>query len=147
MDIYNRHIAMWPRRIAERAIRRRVQTVALNDRIILARILGKHKIFLRAEDLGFACHLMLDGFWEMWLTQFLARQVEAGMTVIDVGANFGYYTLLFSEGVGERGRVLAVEPNPLAIHLLERTVALNGFSGRAEIIPNALGERHETGIL
>jgi hypothetical protein len=27
---------------------------------------------------------MPDGFWEMWLTQFLARQVKSGMRVIDV---------------------------------------------------------------
>jgi FkbM family methyltransferase len=147
MDIYNQHIAKWPRAIAEAAIRRRVQTVSLNEKIILARILGRHKIFLHSEDLGFACHLMLDGFWEMWLTQFLARRVEKGMTIVDVGANFGYYTLLFGEGVGERGRVLAVEPNPMAIKLLERTVNLNGFSTRTEVIPKALGEREGTGIL
>src|SRR5882672_5557832 len=119
MDLYPHHLATWSRPLLERAIRRRVQTAYLGDGLVLARILGRHKIFLRSSDRGFACHVMLDGFWEMWLTQFLAHRVKPGMTVIDVGANFGYYTLLLGDAVGEAGRVIAAEPNPDAASLLQ----------------------------
>src|SRR5260370_19641668 len=96
MDLYSDQLATWARQRLEKAIRRQVQTVYLGNGLVLARILGRFKIFLRTDDRGFACHLMLDGFWEMWLTQFLARSIRSGMTVIDVGANFGYYTVLFA---------------------------------------------------
>jgi FkbM family methyltransferase len=139
MDLYPHHLASWPRARLEAAIRRRVQTAYLGDSVVLARILGRHKIFLRSSDRGFACHVMLDGFWEMWLTQFLARHVKLGMTVVDVGANFGYYTLLLGDAVGETGHVLAVEPNPDAAALLQETVLLNGHGKRTRVVPHALG--------
>jgi len=139
MDLYPHHLANWPRTRLEAAIRRRVQTAYLGDSLVLARILGRHKIFLRSSDRGFACHVMLDGFWEMWLTQFLARHVKLGMTVIDVGANFGYYTLLLGDAVGETGHVIAVEPNPDAAALLRETVLLNGHGTRTRVVPHALG--------
>ena len=115
MDLYPHHLATQPRQRLEAAIRRRVQTAYLGEGVVLARILGRQKIFLRSADRGFACHLMLDGFWEIWLTQYLAGCVRPGMTVIDVGANYGYYTLLLADAVGEAGHVIAVEPNPDAV--------------------------------
>ncbi|MBO0835121.1 MAG: hypothetical protein J2P28_06320, partial [Actinobacteria bacterium] len=36
---------------------------------------------------------------------------EPGMTVVDAGANIGYFSLLASRAVGARGRVIAIEPN------------------------------------
>jgi len=139
MDLYPEHLATLPRSELEEAIRRVVQTVYLGDGLVLARILGRHKIFLRSADRGFACHLMLDGYWEMWLTQFLARHVKPGMTVIDVGANFGYFTLLLGDLVGTTGHVVAVEPNPDAAALLKESVLLNGHWTRTKVVPHALG--------
>lgn len=147
MDLYPHHLATLPRPTLEGAIRRRVQTAYLGDGLVLARILGRHKIFLRSSDRGFACHVMLDGFWEMWLTQFLARHVKPGMTVVDVGANFGYFTLLLGDAVGEAGHVIAVEPNPDAAALLRETVTLNGHGARTRIVPHALGARAGRGWL
>lgn len=138
MDLYPQHIGTWSRQTVETAIKRRCQAAYLGNDVILARILGRHKIFLRASDRGFACHLMLDGFWEIWLTQFLARYIKPNMTVVDVGANFGYYTLLFGDAVGNGGRVLAIEPNPDTTALLRETIRLNGHAAITEIIEAAV---------
>ena len=138
MDLYPYQLATWSRQRLEVAIRRRVQTAYLGDGTVLTRILGRQKIFLRSADRGFACHLMLDGFWEIWLTRYLAGCVHPGMTVIDVGANYGYYTLLLADAVGETGHVIAIEPNPDAVALLTQSVLLNGHAGRTRIVPSAL---------
>lgn len=129
---------------AEYAIRSRVQTTYLGDATVLTRFLGRPKIFLSTRDLGFACHVMLDGYWEIWLTLFFARLLKPGMTVVDVGANFGYYTVLFGDAVGASGRVIAVEPVPTTADLLAKTVELNGHSERTSVIRSALG-RADTG--
>jgi len=39
--------------------------------------------------------------------------VKPGMTVLDIGANIGFYSTLFSKLVGEQGHVIAFEPDPL----------------------------------
>lgn len=52
-----------------------------------------------------------------------------GMTVIDVGANRGWYTLLFSKYVGPSGCVIALEPVPAMFEVLRQNLEINLFSG------------------
>jgi FkbM family methyltransferase len=119
--------------------RAQAQSTYLGDHTALCRILGRYKVYVDTRDTGFASNLLLDGFWEMWLTIFIARQVRAGMVAIDVGANFGYYTLILADLVGETGHVYAVEPNPVAATALRRSVDLNGAGGRTTVIEAAAG--------
>ena len=136
-------IAAMTRAEAEERIRANVQTIYLGEKRVLSRILGGPKLFLSTDDIGFACHVMMDGFWEIWLTQFFARYLRPGMTAIDVGANFGYYTVLFADAVGPQGRVVSVEPVPSTAELLAKSVALNGFAQTTRVARMALGRSPE----
>ena len=113
--------------------------VYLGDHTAICRILGSYKLYIDTSDTGFGSHVLLDGYWEMWLTIFFARHLKRGMTVIDVGANFGYYTLLFGALVGEAGHIYAVEPNPAVASRLRRSVDLNGLTPRTTIVEAAAG--------
>ena len=53
-----------------------------------------------------------------------ADLISGGDWVVDIGANIGHYTLLFSKLVGPTGRVIAVEPIPETFELLCANVAL-----------------------
>jgi FkbM family methyltransferase len=64
--------------------------------------------------------------------------VRRGVTVLDVGANVGAYTLMFATWVGDSGRVLAFEPAPDACDGLRRHVALNHFDDRVTIVEAAV---------
>jgi FkbM family methyltransferase len=130
-------LASMSRAEAEAAIRARVQTVYLGNDQVLCRVLGRPKMFLSARDLGFSCHVMLDGYWEIWLTLFFARAVTPGMTVMDIGANLGYYTVLLGNAVGPSGHVIAIEPVPQTAALLKKTIALNGMEGWVRLITAA----------
>lgn len=50
------------------------------------------------------------GLYEPAVTKAILELVRPGMTVVDVGANVGYYTLLASRLVGPGGRVYSFEP-------------------------------------
>lgn len=56
------------------------------------------------------------------LIKFLKEHIKPGMTVVDIGANIGFYTVLFSKMVGEKGQVHAFEPDKLNFkHLVSNT--------------------------
>jgi FkbM family methyltransferase len=65
---------------------------------------------------------MLFGTYESSTVQACRSWLRPGMTVIDVGAHAGYYTVLFSRLVGASGRVFAFEPHPANFELLSRNV-------------------------
>lgn len=65
------------------------------------------------------------GAWEPEVTRVLTPTVKQGMTVIDIGAHIGYYTLLFAKSVGPSGRVFSFEPHPNNFDLLCKNVQLN----------------------
>jgi FkbM family methyltransferase len=134
-----RDLAALSREEAEIAIRARVRTTSLGEKRVLSCTLGHQKVFLSTDDLGFAGHVMLDGFWEIWLTLFMSRFVEPGMTVVDVGPNFGHYTVLFGEAVGSGGRVVVVEPVPSTARPLALSIGLNGYTRHTTLHEVALG--------
>jgi FkbM family methyltransferase len=138
-DLYPPDLATLSRADLEPAIQGRAQTVYLGQGVVLARVLTRYKLLLHTADRGFACHVMMDGYWEIWLTRFFANTMKPGMHAIDVGANYGYYTMLFADVVASTGRVLAFEPNPAAAALLRESVLLNGFAAYTEVIEAAAG--------
>lgn len=116
-----------PRAAAQAAVRARCQTVTLDQHTVLCRVLGKYKFFVDSRDIGLSPHLMLDGYWEMWCTEFMLRRIRRGHVAWDIGANLGYYAVLMADLVGPKGKVLALEPNPRLAQLCERSLALNGY--------------------
>ena len=65
------------------------------------------------------------GVYEKAETAFIERTLRPGMTVLDVGANIGYYTAMAARRVGPTGRVIALEPDPESFKYLEQTIAAN----------------------
>lgn len=53
---------------------------------------------------------------------------EIGWTVVDAGANIGYYTLIASKLVGSEGKVISIEPEPRNFSLLCRNIRDNHLS-------------------
>ena len=71
--------------------------------------------------------LSLGRPYEPMETSIINAFVKRGDTVIDLGANVGYYTLLFARLVGQNGRVVAFEPSPANCEILEKNVRINGY--------------------
>jgi|SRR5215472_7029748 len=63
------------------------------------------------------------GFFDEIVTGLALRAVRKGDVVLDVGAHFGYFSLLFSHLVGESGQVLSFEPTPSTFTVLKRNTA------------------------
>ena len=68
------------------------------------------------------------GSWELAETLLSLKYIKPGYTVLDIGANIGYYTLLFSHYVGPNGQVYSFEPEPRNFAILHGNVSLNNLS-------------------
>jgi len=65
------------------------------------------------------------GMYEKAETAFFLSYCRPGMTFLDIGANYGYYTALFLTRSGPGSRVIALEPDWQNFEFLQRTVAAN----------------------
>lgn len=72
------------------------------------------------------------GYWggpkEPLTTERFKEVVKEGMTVVDVGANIGYFSLLSAKLVGKQGKVYSFEPEPHNFAVLTRNIEMNGYS-------------------
>ncbi len=75
--------------------------------------------------------------------RFLTAQVRPGMTVVDIGANQGLYSLLFARLAGGGGKVIAFEPDDMLYRALAANVASNE-GGNVRTRNTALGSRAGT---
>jgi FkbM family methyltransferase len=131
-----------PRYALECRVRSLTGAVYLGECQALCRVLGRYKMFVDTRDRGLGSHLLLDGYWEIWLTRLIARAVRPGMVCVDVGANLGYYALLMADLAGPQGRMLAIEPNPDVARLLQANLDVNGYGTRSQVMAVALGDGH-----
>ena len=133
-------ILSYPRDHVEAEIRALCRSAYLGDHSALCRILGRYKMYVDTRDTGIASHLMLEGYWEMWVTAAMMQCVRRGSVVADVGANLGYFTLLMADLTGAEGRVLSFEPNANLASRLRKSITVNGFGGFTDFHQIALGD-------
>ena len=77
--------------------------------------------------------------WNHTEYEAFREAVRPGMTVFDVGANVGAYSLLFGQWVGSTGAVFAFEPSPAIRDGLRRHIQLNALEGSVRAVPAAVG--------
>src|SRR5919198_458966 len=65
------------------------------------------------------------GTWEPPLSEWTRRALRPGDVFVDIGANFGYFTLLAARAVAPGGSVVAVEAWPATAARLEENLARN----------------------
>ena len=81
------------------------------------------------------------GYYEPELVKKFCAIVKEGMTVVDVGAHVGIYSLIASRKVGPEGRVIAVEASPANATLLRRHLAINHCTN-VEVVEAAISDRN-----
>jgi FkbM family methyltransferase len=90
-----------------------------------------NRMYLNPDDLGFRGVYTLAGRRAEDLGGeygYITRNLHAGQTAIDIGANIGLMTLLMANRVGPTGSVHAFEPGPVSFGLLQANVGFNRLS-------------------
>ena len=87
-------------------------------------------------------HIRLSDKFEQGEQAFLLRFLEPRMTVLDIGAHHGLYTLLASKKVGSQGHVVAFEPSPRELNRLRWHLRINRCRN-VRVEPYALGRKED----
>lgn len=97
-------------------------------------------IKLYLDPLGFlGANLLRTGTYEPGMDAIFRKWIKPGFTVLDVGANEGYFSLLACLLVGLDGCVVAVEPQARCTEIIRRNLAANSINN-CTIIEAALGD-------
>ena len=91
------------------------------------------KMWINPDEKSLAMRRTLESYavnliHEEATTKLFKETVKPGNTVIDLGANIGYFTLLAAKLVGSSGKVYAFEPEPRNFKYLKKNLELNGYS-------------------
>jgi FkbM family methyltransferase len=91
--------------------------------------------FCPVDESAIECMLRLPSYEPVvWVSP------KPGDVFIDIGSYVGWYTIRAAKAVGANGRVIALEPDPINRHQLERNLSLNQIRNCA-IVPVAAWSR------
>jgi FkbM family methyltransferase len=100
-----------------------------------------NKMYVNTDDVGVVRVTLIQGVWEKYETELFKKLVKEGMVVVDIGAYFGYYSLLGAKLVGKYGTVYAFEPEPANYKLLCKSIELNGYTNIVVPIQKAISNK------
>lgn len=108
-----------------------------NNKALVCPIWGG-KLIVSSEDFSMAPDLIIHGVHEPHLTNYLLKNIKNGYTVMDLGANLGYFTVLLGYLVGTEGKVIAYEADPDSYALLMDNVSINYLHNKIMIENKAI---------
>lgn len=79
-----------------------------------------------------------QGTWFEKEIQYLPRLLQNGMTVVDIGAGFGLFSIVMAKLVGDRGACLSIEPSSDLCSYLRLSIRENGLHN-VKVIEGGLG--------
>ena len=85
--------------------------------------------------------IVLNRHYEPQLAQLCRRYLDKNRDAIDVGANIGFYTVMFAKNLAQQ-KVLSIEPAKSTLQRLQRNVALNGVMHKVEVFEGVASNRN-----
>jgi len=103
---------------------------------------GRHQFACDVRD-GIAREVCFTGRYEPLETMLIEQLLKPAMTFVDVGANWGYFTLLAAGCTGSAGQVVSFEPDPRLFSLLKANLQRNDLN---HVVPLSLAasDRRQT---
>ena len=84
------------------------------------------KIILNQDDVAVSGMLALGAF-EPYQMALFRKTIKPGMTIVDIGANIGLYSVIAGKLTGKNGRVFSFEPEKKNFEYLNKNVNANNL--------------------
>jgi FkbM family methyltransferase len=102
-------------------------SVRLSENEIMTKIFTGNKIYLDPHDVAVVPNLVLDSEWEHDITHAWMSLIEQNTTIVDIGANFGYFGVLAAQISNRKSKVILFEANKNLVPYLRKTLMVNSF--------------------
>ena len=147
---YHTKLADWKdlraRFLASEEFRREIALIDLSSFWVKCDIAPALSMWVDLAD-RFVSRQCLRGDFEPAETAFVLNHALPGGHFIDVGANVGWFSLLFAQKAGPTSRVACFEPNGKIFSYLKRSVDEAGYSAQVACFETALGSMSGEGFL
>lgn len=120
----------------KRSLGKRLMTEVYRDEGVTTSTDGR--VFKNIEDRLFL-RVCLDRTYEPILSEVAKNLIRTGDNIIDVGANFGWYSTLFGVLTGSSGKVYSYEPLLHSYNILIENISLNSLKSVVTPINKAVG--------
>jgi FkbM family methyltransferase len=108
--------------------------------------LGGYEFRCSLQD-NVAAQVLFAGCYEAQESAFARAVLRPGMTFVDVGANWGFFSFLAAHLIGTAGRIVALEPDPRVFLRLKENVRRNLLEQQVQIFELAAADRESTLVL
>lgn len=98
---------------------------------------GKYDVFVITDDEYIGPNISMGHEWDGWMRGDVEKYYKNGTDILDIGANIGYNTLMFSD----YGQVYAYEP--LFYKIIKMNTEINKLKHNVIINPYALSDRDQ----
>jgi FkbM family methyltransferase len=132
------------RKLEKRYVKKDVKSMQIMSSDAVLEMTDGAKFFWKHDDRNSLLGLAALGEWEKSDTDFLRMIVRSGNTVFDIGANYGFHTILFANTVGEKGMVHSFEPLNSGFDELTKNVKVNNVLKNVKLNKLGLGNKPET---
>lgn len=113
-----------------------------NDHVV--RRIYDYQLYLDAKDPGISRTLILFRQRELDHKWIMENCLGSGDSVLDIGANIGYYVAMEAHLIGRQGKIYAYEPSITNFQLLLKNLKLNKITGQVEAENAAISDK--TGV-
>lgn len=113
---------------------------SMNDNWALTFLDTGSPFFINTDDRIVAPWIIMGGHWETSVDRVMTTYAKPGMSIVDVGAHCGYYTVKLAMCVGSGGSVLAFDPNPDIVEFCKANIKLNGLQTYVKLKEVALSD-------
>ncbi|MGD0465834.1 MAG: FkbM family methyltransferase [Gammaproteobacteria bacterium] len=119
-----------------------------DDTHVKTRLFNGMPIIVNKVDKIVCKSIRETGVWDPVETKAILPLFKPRQTVVEVGANYGYYTLLIAEKIGKSGKLISYEANPDVYKYLIKSVAMNHFRPPMVTVKNlAVADHKDTAVL
>lgn len=117
-------------------------TIRISETEILTKTFTGLKIYLDPKDISVTPHLALDSIWEYNITYAWLSLLNPNDTVLDIGANFGYFGALAAQKTEKKNsKVIFFEANPNLLPYIKKTLSVNWLNEQSIVENLAVADK------